>query len=437
MTQSRRPSVVVTHPGNQQVYETVRGLQDARMLHRFVASVYWTHGRAGARLPYRYLPRVLRSSAVRGLRKRWHPAIRPQLVREIPSPFLTMRGVGMALDRAGLRRFAGIEQLGDAWFDRAAAGWLARQYGVTHVHAFEGAALQTFRAAKRLGLKTVLDAPGAHEYNLRLCETEAAALGVPPSTRFGSRTRIAEERALADVMVSPSEFVTRCLVEHGVPERTIVHLPFGADIDQFKPAAAPPSDSMFRLLYVASANFRKGTRYLLQAWRELALPDAELVLAGAPDDAGRMILREYAGAYRGIGHVPWFELPDLFRSANAFVLPSLAEGSALVTYMAMASGLPVIVTEAAGSVARDGVDGLIVPSRDSDALKRAILRLYERRGDARAMGAAGRRLIEERYTWRHYHQRIAALYGALLEGADPAAAVAAIDGAPLPREASV
>jgi glycosyltransferase involved in cell wall biosynthesis len=437
MTQRRRPSVVVTHPGNQQVYETVRGLQDARMLHRFVASVYWTHDRAAARLPYRYLPRVLRSRAVRGLRKRWHPAIRPRMVREIPSPFLTMRGVTMALERAGLRRFAGIEQLADAWFDRAAAGWLARQDGVSQVHAFEGASLHTFRAAKRLGLKTVLDTPGAHEYNLRLCEKEADALGVAPSTRFRSRTRIAEERALADVMVSPSKFVTRCLVEHGVPERKIVRIPFGADIDQFEPAAAPPNGAMFRLLYVASINLRKGTRYLLQAWRELALPDAELVLAGTPDDAGRTILREYAGAYRAIGHVPWFELPDLFRSANAFVLPSLAEGSALVTYMAMASGLPVIVTQDAGSVARDGIDGLIVPSRDSDALKGAILRLYERRADSRAMGGAGRRLIAEQYTWRHYHQRIAAMHGALLDGLDPVAAVAAFDGTPLPREASV
>ncbi len=436
MTPKRRPSVVVTHPGNQQVYETVRGLQDARMLHRFVGSVYWTHDRAGARLPYRYLPRTMRAAAVRGLRRRWHPAIEPRFVREIPSPFLTMRGVSIALERAGLRRFAGIEQLGDAWFDRAAAGWLKRQGGVTQVHAFEGNALHTFRLAKRLAMKTILDVPAAHEYNLRLCDAEAAARGAEPRVRFGSQTRIAEERVLADVIVSPSRFVTRCLVAHGVSVRKIASISFGADIDQFTPAAVPPSDSMFRLLYVASINYRKGTRYLLQAWRELALPDAELVLAGAPDDSGRAVLREYAGSYRGIGHVPWFDLPELFRSATAFVLPSLAEGSALVTYMAMASGLPVIVTEDAGSVAREGVDGLIVPSRDVEALKRAILQLYERRGDARAMGAAGRRLIAEQYTWRHYHQRIAALHSALFEGVDPVAAVAARDLAPLPREAS-
>jgi glycosyltransferase involved in cell wall biosynthesis len=89
--------------------------------------------------------------------------------------------------------------------------------------------------------------------------------------------------------------------------------------------------------------------------------------------------------------------------------------------MAMASGLPVIVTEDAGSVARGGLDGIIVPSRDVDALTRAILHLYQHRDEAQAMGASGRRLIEEKYTWRHYHGRIAALHQALYERRDVAA----------------
>jgi glycosyltransferase involved in cell wall biosynthesis len=392
--------------------------------------VNWTHDRPDTRLPYRYLPRALRTPAVRGLRKRWHPAIDPRFVREIPSPFLTMRAVSTVLDRAGLQRFAEIERLGDAWFDRAVAAWLSRRRGVTQVHAFEGEALHTFRAAKRLGLKTVLDVPAAHEYNLRLAAAEARAHGTRPRVRFGSPARIGGERALADVIVSPSRYVTRCLVEHGVAEHKIALVPFGADTEQFRPPSERRSDTRFRLLYVASINDRKGTRYLLQAWRELALPNADLVLAGAPDDAGRALLRQHGGSARVIGHVPWFELPDLFRSADAFVLPSLAEGSALVTYMAMASALPVIVTEDAGSVARDGIDGLIVRSRDVDALKAAIVRLYEHQDEARAMGASGRRLIEQQYTWAHYHARIAALHHALHDGGDAVAAVSTAYAAP-------
>jgi glycosyltransferase involved in cell wall biosynthesis len=418
------PSVVVSHPGTQQVYETVAGLQQAGILHRFLASAYWSGDAPEQRSPWRWLPPSQRAAAMAGLRRRHHAQIDPDLVHEIPWPFLVMRGVSTGLRRAGLGRYAGLERLGDAWFDRIAASWIEQQPGVTQVHAFEGDALHTFAAARRLGMRTVLDVPAAHEYNIEVCASEARESGIAPARRFGSITRIAEERALADVVVSPSRFVTRCLREHGVGASRIVEIPFGADIDQFKPSSTAGIYGRFTLLYAASINFRKGTRYLLEAWRQLALPDAELVLAGAPDAAGELLLRQYAGTYRHLGHLPPCDLPELFRSATAFVLPSLAEGSALVTYMAMASGLPVIVTEDAGAVATDGIEGWVVPSRDIDALKAKILHLYEHRADGAAMGRAGRSLIARQYTWGHYHRRIAALHEALFRGDDVAPAVA-------------
>ena len=422
------PSVVVTHPGVQQSYETVAGLQQAGILDAFLTSVYWKDDRSEGRRPWRWLPPQQRAAAIAGVRKRWHPEIDARRVRTVSAPFVTMRGAAAGLDALGLGRYHGVEQWGDAWFDRLAARAL-RGGAMTQVHVFEGAALHTLREAKRLGLGAVLDVPSAHEYNLAVAASEARAMGTRPPLRFCSTSRVRRERELADVIISPSDFVSRCLVEHGVAPEKIVKIPFGADPERFTPAPATSSDSRFVLLDVASMNYRKGTRYLLQAWRELALPNAELVLAGTPDEAGRKMLREYEGWYRYLKHVPWVALPDLFRSASAFVLPSLAEGSALVTYMAMAAGLPVVVTQDAGSVATDGREGWVVPARDIEALKAKILHLYEHRGEAAVMGAAGRRLIEERYTWRHYHQRIEALHRALRGGGNVAAAVAAADEA--------
>lgn len=427
----RQPaSVAVSHPGTQQAYETVAALQHAGMLREFVASVYWRGDASSQRAPYRHMPARLREQALAGLRKRWHARIDPALVTEIGAPFLAMRGVRMTLDRAGMRRYADIERLGDAWFDALAAQSIAAS-GATQVHSWEGTALRTFEAAKRAGMATVLDAPAAHEYNLAVDAAEASVYGMRAPARFGSKTRVREERELADYVVSPSPFVTRCVIEHGTAAAKIVEIPFGADTSVFHPAdnARHPDareDGRFVLLCAASINGRKGTRYLLQAWRELGLRDAELVLAGTPDAAGEALLREYAGCYRAVGHVPWHRLPALFRSASAFVLPSLAEGSALVTYMAMASGLPVVVTDAAGSVVTDGAEGFVVAPRDVAALKERIAWLSERRGYGVRMGAAGRRLMEERYTWRHYGERIAALHRAVRIDADPRAAVAAV-----------
>ena len=63
----------------------------------------------------------------------------------------------------------------------------------------------------------------------------------------------------------------------------------------------------------------------------------------------------------------------LYLWADAFVLPSIAEGSAIVIYEALSFGLPVITTPNAGSVLEDGVEGQIVPASDSVALAAAIL----------------------------------------------------------------
>jgi glycosyltransferase involved in cell wall biosynthesis len=337
------PSVVVCHPGVQQSYETVVGLQQAGMLNRFITSVYHRDQFEHRRAPWRWLPARQRQAAVAGVRRRWHPAIDARRVQTIATPFLAMRGAAGVLDAVGLRRFHGVEQLGDAGFDALVARALPRR-GVTQVHAFEGAALHTLREARRRGLGTVLDVPSAHEYNLAVAAAEADASGRRLPPRFGSSGRVRAERRVADVVVSPSNYVSKCLLLNGVDAGKLVKIPFGADPDVFSPADNTEHDRRFVLLDVGSINHRKGTRYLLQAWRELALPDAELVLAGEPDEAGRDLLREYDGQYRNLGHVPWPDLPGLFRSATAFVLPSLAEGPALVTYMAMASALPVIVT---------------------------------------------------------------------------------------------
>src|SRR5262249_27834906 len=93
--------------------------------------------------------------------------------------------------------------------------------------------------------------------------------------------------------------------------------------------------------------------------------------------------------------------------------PSLHEGSALVTYEALASGLPVITTENAGSVVRDGVDGFVVPIRDVTALQEKILMLYQNRELRREMGARARERAEQ-FTWAAHRARLSALMGQIL-----------------------
>jgi glycosyltransferase involved in cell wall biosynthesis len=99
-------------------------------------------------------------------------------------------------------------------------------------------------------------------------------------------------------------------------------------------------------------------------------------------------------------------------AADVFVFPSLFEGSAVVTYEALASGLPGIVTPSAGSVARDGLEGLIVPPADVEALAGAMERLGDD-PDLRETMAVAARARAETFDWSRYHASLRAEIGAL------------------------
>ena len=109
---------------------------------------------------------------------------------------------------------------------------------------------------------------------------------------------------------------------------------------------------------------------------------------------------------------------ELYRDADVFIFLSVEEGSALVTYEAMASGLPVIVTPHCGSVARDGEDGFIVPIRDPAQAAEKLVRLANAPELRLAMGAAARKHIEQ-YTWERYGERLARAHQRIAKGAGP------------------
>ncbi len=81
----------------------------------------------------------------------------------------------------------------------------------------------------------------------------------------------------------------------------------------------------------------------------------------------------------------------------------------------MAAGLPVITTENAGSVVRDGADGFIVPIRDPGAIADRLLRLYRDGDAAGAMGASGRARVAD-FSWEAYESRLARIYAELSSG---------------------
>jgi glycosyltransferase involved in cell wall biosynthesis len=112
------------------------------------------------------------------------------------------------------------------------------------------------------------------------------------------------------------------------------------------------------------------------------------------------------------------DIPELLRAMDLLLLTSAHEGFSLVAVQAMATGLPVVATRCGGpeEILTDGVDGILCPVADADALASALLALRADPSRRERMGREGRRSAEERFSLRAMVGRYEALYREALGG---------------------
>lgn len=206
-----------------------------------------------------------------------------------------------------------------------------------------------------------------------------------------------------DLCLCPSEAVREDLVANwGVPRERTALVPYGMDPRWLE---LEPRPQVGRILFVGTADLRKGIHYLARAAAMLSERGLryEFRIAGNVTEAVRS--QPDCRHLTFLGRVPRDRIHEEFQRADLFVLPSLAEGSAEVTYEALAAAVPQIVTLAAGSVARDGIDGKVVPERDPVALADAIEQAITDRTWREAASKASRERARE-YTWGKYGERL-------------------------------
>jgi glycosyltransferase involved in cell wall biosynthesis len=208
----------------------------------------------------------------------------------------------------------------------------------------------------------------------------------------------------ADLILVPSDHIAGELSRHGTPRERIRVVPYAADTVRFRPAERPATGEGCTFLFAGGIAQRKGIKYLLQAWQRVRRPGWRLQLLGAaPRDLSA--LAPWMAGVELLGRVPHAEVPARMAAADVFAFPSLFEGSAVVTYEALACGLPSVVTPAAGSVVRDGMEGLIVPPADVETLAEAMECLGNDPELRREMGHAARRRAEA-FDWSRYQSAL-------------------------------
>lgn len=404
--------VIVSHPARQGfVYHVPLAIQRQGIPVKFLTGLYYKANQ----LPYslvKYLPFSNKRAALwRQLEKRRLPGLKPESVISLGGPWVEMIFRPLALLNAWQEVH---DWLASRWIER-----LSLPSTPTLLHCFDGSAKRTLLAARRKGITTVYEITVAALAAMSL-EAEERRRFRPTKQTDRSRQRwskrLLEENLAADYLVAQSRVTKDHLFSLGVDPRKIILMPLGVDTNRFQPVAMEVTSRPFRCLFVGQLGIRKGLHHLLEAWKQLNLPNAELVLAGAivRGELGDEILEKYRGTYCRLGFVEG-GLRHVYQDSDIFVLPSLSEGASMAMMEAMASGLPCIVSSNVGCILRDGVEGYVVPVGDVESLKDRIRRLYLNAELRRTMGTAAR-LRAEQFTWQEYGRRLVHMYRKIVGG---------------------
>jgi starch synthase len=402
--------LIFAHPtGNANVRHAALGLFRAGLLDEF-----WTC------LNFRASPlleRVLPGRITRQLRRRSYPdeltaAIRTRPFREVVRLFAPKLGLhGLSQHETGPFSVDGVYRA----LDRAVARRI-RTGKFRAVYAYEDGAAVSFAEARRRGVRTFYDLPIGYWRAARtLLLEEAEREPEWAITLSGNRDSVEKnerkdaELALADVVFVASSYTRQTLNAAHEFKGTVVVVPYGApELRIPEMPNAPSRSKKLRVLFVGSLGQRKGLSYLFAACRQLGSAVELTVIGQKPLEPCPVLDRELS-AVRWIASCPHQQVLTEMAAHDVFVFPSLFEGFGLVLLEAMAMGLPVITTShtAGPDLIREGVEGFIVPIRNSLAIAERLERLH--RDPARRAEMSHQAQLRARsFTWSGYEETLAA-----------------------------
>lgn len=218
----------------------------------------------------------------------------------------------------------------------------------------------------------------------------------------------------ASLILAPSEYSRQTFLEHKVSSEKVVVLGRGIDTDKFRPAPNPDLQRPFRLVFCGRVTERKGIRQVIQAWREAALTDAELLVIGELAEDAQSLPSECQGdSIRFIGFTR--ELVPLLQTCAVQILLSRTEGMAKSLLEGAACGLATLATRESGFPLSEGENGWFVERKKTSEVAQKIRLLATDRKLCLQMGQTGRATILASYTREKFQERFLTFVRSQLE----------------------
>jgi glycosyltransferase involved in cell wall biosynthesis len=284
----------------------------------------------------------------------------------------------------------------------------------SHVYLWAGLSLDIFEHFNNKGAKIIVERINCHRStSRRIVDKAGERFGINSANSITDEQIEEESRKLdiADAIFCPSPMVKASLLENNIPDHKLLSTSYGWAPERFPSAGeSRPKNSRPVFLFTGTLCIRKGIPLLLEAWNKAAI-DGELLLCGGIDkEIQTLFAKELTG--KNIRHISYTKnIGEVYALADVFVFPSLEEGGPMVTYEAMAHGIPSLVTAmGGGAVVQDKINGIVLPDLNIDAWASAITDLAEHTEKRALLGTHARERSQE-FTW----QKVAEQRALLLE----------------------
>jgi glycosyltransferase involved in cell wall biosynthesis len=377
--------VVVAHHSRQHSGQLAVALDESNMLASYLTGVPANRSTALSRIIFKLINYEILSIPAKKVRHFFWPLVLHKIANESLSPAKSVKWLRWT----------------DTLFDR----WCAKQVVRLQADAvvcYENAARLTFRRAEKYGIVKILDAASFHyKWQDRFYDYPE-----PEEVHKAITRRKDKEIALADHIFTVSDLARQSYLDSGVPAEKVTAIPLGCDLERFKlPSRSLDPDSLFTFIFVGSGGRLKGLDVLLQASMQIhAEFPHRVVLVGDARESFRW--SKFTWIERR-GRVPQQQLSELYQKADCLILPSRVDSFAMVVVEAMATGLPVILSDHVGAkeAIDEGVNGWVVPAEDTESLAYRMRWCIKNDNEVRAMKLAARGAAE-RYSWESYRQRV-------------------------------
>jgi glycosyltransferase involved in cell wall biosynthesis len=239
---------------------------------------------------------------------------------------------------------------------------------------YEAAAVFLGKRLARSAVPVVVDVHGDWDTATELYGSRRRRLLAPLTTRV-SRSAIRRADGVRTISAFTSERVRR----EGVEPASV--FPAFVDVDVFLDRPPAPLPDERRVLFVGVLERYKNVDGLAAAWALVSrsVPDATLLVIGAGRERATVerLVAAHAGGVEWRAAVPQEEVARALDSATLLLLPSRSEGLPRVVIEAFCRGRPVVGARSGGipDIVEDGVNGLLVPADDVEALAGAVIRL--------------------------------------------------------------